>query len=232
MCTNQSLCVKWDTVISRKLSVRNGVKQGGILSPIMFTVLKKAKLGCHIGDLFMGALGYADDVVIIAPTVCSLKSMLRICDDFGKEFHVKFNSNKYQLLHYPCTTNATVDNLIYDNYLIKCQSIATHLGHTIGPAAKTKAIEDGVDKFIVALNGIIATFKDAYCDVKYKLIKTYCMSLYGCVLWNLGSKSMSDFYVTWRKTIRKLLRLPLRTHSKYLPLICDDLLIVYSCLKG
>ena len=34
----------------------------------------------------MGALGYADDVVIIAPTVCSLKSMLRICDDFGKEF--------------------------------------------------------------------------------------------------------------------------------------------------
>ena len=106
--------------------------------------------------------------------------------------------------------------------MIKCQSIATHLGHTIGPAAKTKAIEDGIDKFIVALNGIIATFKDAYCDVKYKLLKTYCMSLYGCVLWNLGSKCMSDFYVTWRKSIRKLLRLPLRTHSKYLPLICDD----------
>ena len=102
MYTNQSLCVKWATEISRKFSVRNGVKQGGILSPIMFTVyidvllnLKKANLGCYIGDLFMGALGYADDV-IIAPTVCSLKSMLRICDDFGKEFHVKFNSNKYQ----------------------------------------------------------------------------------------------------------------------------------------
>ena len=130
MYTNQSLCVKWDTEISRKFSVQNGVKQGGIL-------------------------GYADDVVIIVPTVCSLKSMLHICD--SKEFHVKFNSNKYQFLHYPCTTNTTVDNLIYDNHLIKCQSIATHLGHTIGTAAKTKAIEDGIDKFIVALNGIIAT---------------------------------------------------------------------------
>ena len=43
----------------------------------------------------MGALGYADDVVIIVPTVCFLKSMLHICDDFGKEFHVKFNSNQY-----------------------------------------------------------------------------------------------------------------------------------------
>ena len=168
----------------------------------------------------MGALGYADDIVIIVPTVCSLKSMLHICDDFGKEFHVKFNSNKYQFSHYPCTTNTTVDNLIYDNHLIKCQSIATHLGHTIGIAAKTKAIEDGIDKFIVALNGIIATFKYAYGDVKYKLLKTYCMSLYECILWNLGSRS-----------IRKLLRLPLRTHSKYLPLIWNDLSVHVQLFK-
>ena len=100
----------------------------------MFTVymdvlllhLKKAKLGSHIGDLFMGALSYADDVVIIAPTVCSLKSMLRICDDFGKEFHVKFNSNKYQFLHYPCTTNTTVDNLIYDNQSVYSYTFGSH----------------------------------------------------------------------------------------------------------
>ena len=52
-------------------------------------------------------------------TVCSLISMLPICDDFGKEFHVKSNLHKYQFLLYPCTTNTTVDNLIYDNHLIK-----------------------------------------------------------------------------------------------------------------
>ena len=68
----------------------------------------------------MGALGYADDVVIIAPTVCSSKSMLHICDNFGKEFYVKFNSNQYKFLHYRCTTNTSVDNLRYDNQLIKC----------------------------------------------------------------------------------------------------------------
>ena len=68
--------------------------------------------------------------------------MLHICDDFGKEFQVKFYSNKYQFLHYPGISNTTVDSLTYDNHLIKCQSIATYLGHTIGPAAKTKAIED------------------------------------------------------------------------------------------
>ena len=43
----------------------------------------------------MGPLGYADDAVIIVPTACSFKPILRICDDYGKEYHVKFNSNKY-----------------------------------------------------------------------------------------------------------------------------------------
>ena len=76
---------------------------------------------------------------------------------------------------------------------------------------------------------LLLHLKYAYCDVKYKLLKTYCMSLYGCVLWDLGSKSMSDFYVTWRKSIRKLL--PLRTHSKYLPLLCDDLPIDVQLFK-
>ena len=54
----------------------NGVKQGGILSPILFTVymdkllqkLSKSKLGCHIDRNYMGSFGYADDIVLLAPT--------------------------------------------------------------------------------------------------------------------------------------------------------------------
>ena len=80
MYTNQSLCLKWDTEIFKQFSVQNGVKQGGILFPITFTVymdvllfnLKKAKFGCHVGDLFMGALGYAADVIIV-PSVLLFK---------------------------------------------------------------------------------------------------------------------------------------------------------------
>ena len=51
-------------------------------------------------NTFVGTVAYADDVVILAPTVNALKSMLNICDDFGRDYQVLFNSNKYQLLHY------------------------------------------------------------------------------------------------------------------------------------
>ena len=50
--------------------VTNGGKQGGILSPVVFTLcvdqsllrLRNTGVGCHIGNVFTGGLGYADDI--------------------------------------------------------------------------------------------------------------------------------------------------------------------------
>ena len=39
---------------------------------ILFTKLKKSGYGCFIGNTFSGALGYADDVTPIAPSLQSL----------------------------------------------------------------------------------------------------------------------------------------------------------------
>ena len=47
----------------------------------------------------------------------------------------------------------------------------------------------------------------------YKLHSNYCMSLYGCELWNYNSRYINDIYVAWRKVIRKLFKLPYRTHN-------------------
>ena len=58
----------------------NGVKQGAVLSPILFCVyiddllllLAKAGVGCYIGFHFVGALAYADDIVLVAPSASAL----------------------------------------------------------------------------------------------------------------------------------------------------------------
>ena len=119
-----------------------------------------------------------------------------------------FNSSKYQLLNYS-TNRKSIENTIHNNQIIECQSFATHLGHTIGPYSNTKAVQGGIDMFIISLNGNMASCCDAYVDVKYKLFKTYCMSLHACVLWDLDSSFISKYYVSCRKGIRKLLGLPL-----------------------
>ena len=77
--------------------------------------------------------------------------------------------------------------------MIECKALATHLGHTVAPCANTNVIEDGIDRFTTALNGIIASFHDAFTDVKYKLFQSYCMSLYGCVLWDFEITKVTSF---------------------------------------
>ena len=64
MYTNKSLYVKWDTEISRNISVQDGVKKGGILSLIMITVymdvllnMKKSKFWVPYWRFIHGCTG-------------------------------------------------------------------------------------------------------------------------------------------------------------------------------
>lgn len=62
MHLKQSICVKWLDSMSKTFTASNGVKQGGVLSPVLFTVyadilltrLKNRGVGCHIGHHFAG----------------------------------------------------------------------------------------------------------------------------------------------------------------------------------
>ena len=71
MYIQQKLQVKWNNHISYKFNVTNGVRQGSVLSPFLFSVymdellvtLKKNGVGCHMGHHYVGALGYADDII-------------------------------------------------------------------------------------------------------------------------------------------------------------------------
>ena len=55
----------------------NGEKQGGVFSPVLFCIyldgllcrLAESKIGCFIGNVFVGALAYADDIALLAPTI-------------------------------------------------------------------------------------------------------------------------------------------------------------------
>ncbi len=50
------------------------------------------------GNLFIGALAYADDIVILAPTRNALKEMLRRANSFSSQYDIHFNISKSQLV--------------------------------------------------------------------------------------------------------------------------------------
>ena len=61
------------------------VRQGGVLSPILFSVYvdnilrNLNNLGCHMFGICMGSFLYADDLVLLAPSVEALQEMITIC---------------------------------------------------------------------------------------------------------------------------------------------------------
>ena len=44
---------------------------------VFFTELKQSGYGCHINNTYMGALSYADDIILSCPSIRGLNSMIK-----------------------------------------------------------------------------------------------------------------------------------------------------------
>ena len=73
----QKMQVRFSNSLSNQFTVGNGVKQGGVLSPILFTVyidklmkiLKQRNVGCKLGNKLLGVFVYADDLTLLCHTL-------------------------------------------------------------------------------------------------------------------------------------------------------------------
>jgi len=80
----------------------NGVKQGGVLSPMLYLLyidgllvkLSNAGVGCYFGPIFVDALSYEDDLLLPAPTPSAMRKLLAVCDNYAQEYCIKFNAKK------------------------------------------------------------------------------------------------------------------------------------------
>ena len=101
--SSQELKVCWGSCLSEPFCVSNGVRQGGVLSPVLFTVyldglldeLSNSGVGCYWGSMFVGAFCYAYDIVLLAPCASALRSMLNICNSYAKLHDLMFNECKF-----------------------------------------------------------------------------------------------------------------------------------------
>ena len=97
----QTAEVQWKGQNSREFRISNGVRQGAVLSPIlycfymndMFDLLRKSRSGCRVGHLFAGVFGYADDLLLISPTRSGLQEMLNIAEKYALEHKISFSTN-------------------------------------------------------------------------------------------------------------------------------------------
>ena len=90
--------IPWDGVYSNSFPLKNYVKQDAVISPVLFCCyidkllfnLEANGIDYFIGKMFVDALAYAGDIVLIAPTSRAMRRKLSTCDSFADNFSIVF----------------------------------------------------------------------------------------------------------------------------------------------
>ena len=91
---NCSSCVKWRACYSEFFRVSFGVRQGSVLSPFLFAVYIDDIIDSRDSTSNSEIIMYADDILLIASSVCKLQQMLNRCELELEWLDMSINVNK------------------------------------------------------------------------------------------------------------------------------------------
>ncbi len=230
----------WDNIYGDYFESINGVRQGGVASPLMFTVyidelikiLEKSGIGCHIGHKFYGCIIYADDFTLLSPSLKGLQKMVDICSDFGQEYSVSYNASKTKCMKFERVPSGSMPStpILLNNSALQWETSMKHLGNILqNNLSECEEIRYKRGDFIGRINGILIRYKNATPQVLMNLVSSFCTHLYGCQGWNLTDNHVESMVTAWNKGMRKVWKLPPHSHTVLLCALNDGVHI-YDCI--
>ena len=184
--------------------------------------------------MFVGALAYADDIVLLAPTPRAMCHMLQICESYGQEFFIQFNANKSacMLVGKKFVSVRHKVQFYIDGQQIPVVDDFLHLSHTVVSQLddNKEEIWNKRNELCGKINNVLCYFKCCDPVVKVRLLRSYCSDLYGSVLWDMSANNVENICIAWRKSLRRLWELPFQTHSRFIEPICELLPITDELL--
>lgn len=216
----------WKDSASDYFDVSNGIRQGGVASPLLFCLyldvllndLERSKVGCYIENYFFGSLAYADDIVLLSPTINGLNSMLCKCENFCTATKLQFNASKSVCICFRRQREIELPTLHLSGKAMVWSDSAKHLGNLLMyNLSEEKEVMCKRGDLAGRVNVLLSNFADMSDDVKLKIFHTQCSHFYGCQAWHLNDRNVKLFYTMYNRSIRRILKLPYRTHTVLIP---------------
>ena len=217
----QTAWVKWGDAKSSCFSISNGTRQGSVISPIFFAVyvddllleLRKMGVGCHIGGIFYGAAGFADDLILIAPCRSAMAQMLDKCENFAAKNNLTFSTDpdpsksKTKCMYICGKQKQPVYPAPLQLYGVDLPWVqhATHLGHELHQDG-TMELDTKMKRagFIESSTEIREMFGFAHPSQVLNSVQIYTCHFYGSMLWDLFGEMSGQVYRAWN-TCKNLL---------------------------
>ncbi|XP_028162388.1 uncharacterized protein LOC114354288, partial [Ostrinia furnacalis] len=157
-------------------------------------------------------LSYADDMVLLSPSVGGLRQLLKICETYAAKHGLKYNVKKSEFMVFRGKNKLpnSIPPLTLNGAILKRVSQFKYLGHIV-----TEDLKDDKDiereRRALAIRGGVLTHRFARCtaQVKLTLFKAYCQSFYTSGLWtSFTQRSLGALRVQYNNIFRALFRLP------------------------
>ena len=217
---NQQMCVRWGNAFSHIFSVSNGVRQGGVLSPYLFNVyvdglsmkLNRNSNGCMIGNVMINHFFYADDLVLICPSLNGLQKLVDICSEFSTSHEIVFNSKKTVCMSFlPSSLKfARPFKLLLQGQRLSFKSDCKYLGVFLcDDRTDDLDLNRQLRSFYVRCNYLMRNFNSCSQEVKCLLFNTFCGNFYSGHCWSSYKRaSMSKLVVGFNNSFRRLMSYP------------------------
>ena len=246
MYDNQTANVKWNGLLSKSFPLKNGVKQGAVLSAILYCVyvddlfkqLRNNKSGCWINGMFYGIIGYADDLILLSPTLDGLQSMITTCGEYAKTHNLSFSTNanpnkcKTKCIAF-LKSKKSLPNMKLNGTTLPWVSCTKHLGNKIG-SVEHEMSGDLLEKraqYINRNNELLQELYFAHPKTLIKVNNLYNTSFYGSPLWNLFGKEAGHLEKTWNISQRLMLKLHRTTHRYFIEPLSETKHITFNLYK-
>ena len=182
---NNYTCVKWGSVFSVFFQLHCGIRQGGVLSPYLFALfiddvidnLKLLPYGCFVRFVNFNILMYADDIIMVAPTISALQLLVAEGEQALNCLDMTINVKKCACMRIGRRHNvACLPILLSDGQLIQWTNSITYLGVTIVSATSFScSFKESKCKFYRAFNAIFGKVgRSASEVVTVELLRAKC----------------------------------------------------------
>jgi hypothetical protein len=229
--------VKWNGEVSSWFALSNGVRQGGVISAILycfyvndlFTLLRRCGEGCWVQGYFCGIYGYSDDNFLLAPSLHALQCMLDTCEEYAESHNLRFSTDPDPI---KCKTKCLafiskkreLQNMMLCGHPLPwgdhCNHLGNYLENKIDGMKQDLRIKQA--NYIDKNNDLEKEFHFCHPQTKFKVNSIYNTHFTGSPLWNLFSPEAVKMEGTWNRSVKVMYDLPYATHRWIIEPVSDS----------
>ncbi|KAI5707563.1 hypothetical protein M8J77_011831 [Diaphorina citri] len=217
---NQSATIRVDGEQTEAIKIERGVRQGCILSPLLFNIyseqifkeaLEEVDEGIPLNGERLNNIRYADDTIVFSDSLEGLQSLVNKIAAVSAKYGLDINSKKTKFMAIS-KSNIANANITINNQPIERVTQSSYLGTIINENwDNSQEVRSRIAKATAAFNKMSKIFKshDLTISTKVRLLKCYIFSilLYGVESWTLNENTTKKLEAFEMWLYRRILKI-------------------------